>query len=52
MKINSQSNMPENLYAPSKDLFGYSLRYVVDELKWDKFHIVAHSMGNGLIDSN
>jgi len=40
-----QSNMPENLYAPSKDLFGYSLRYVVDELKWDKFHIVAHSMG-------
>ena len=44
--------MPENLYAPSKDLFGYSLRYVVDELKWEKFHIVAHSMGNGLIDSN
>lgn len=36
--------MPD-LYAPTYDLFGYSIRYVVDQLKWDKFHIVAHSMG-------
>ena len=26
------SNFPENYYAPTHDLFGYSIRYVVDAL--------------------
>ena len=40
-----QSNMPESYYNTTYDLFGYAIRYAVKELEWDKFHIVAHSMG-------
>ena len=35
----------ECLPPDSYDLFGYAIRYAVDQLNWDSFHMVSHSMG-------
>ena len=40
-----QSKLPSKFYSTMNDLYGYSVRYLVDELNWDKYHIVCHSMG-------
>jgi len=39
-----KSEMPD-IFSPTHDLFGYCIRYVLDELGWENVHIISHSMG-------
>ena len=34
-----RSELPQNYYSTMNDLFGYSVRYLVDELGWQNYHL-------------
>ena len=34
-----RSELPKNYYSTMNDLFGYSVRYLVDELGWQNYHL-------------
>ena len=34
-----RSELPKDFYSTMNDLFGYSVRYLVDELGWQNYHL-------------